>query len=117
MDENTWRLHEFARALVYIEKNIGTIQSLVDQVENSGMTPEAQWNVLHPIAQSMRITIRKPPEAITDLENLTMKEIMSRLRFRSCEDAICPNPQHCSECGLHGARLGDGHVDCSPPNL
>lgn len=108
-------MNEFAKALHRIEGHLGTLKEIISQIEDSGMPPVQQWNVLLPLSQAMRITIRKEPEKITDYDQLTMKEIMSRVSFRSCHEGLCPQ-YHCSECGLCGARLGDGHA-CNPPDL
>ena len=118
MDDNEaiWRMNEFAKAIYYIEDNLGGIKDLIGHIEKSGFPPTQQWDILHPFSQALRITIRKDPERVTDYEQLTMKEIMSRVQFRTCHDALCPNPRHCTECGLHGARSGDSH-DCIPPDL
>ena len=119
MDDNEaiWRMNEFARALHRIERDLETFQEIIRTIEGSGMLPEQQWKVIHPLTQALKITIRKEPERVTHYEQLTMKEIMSRVQFRNpCHDALCTNPRHCSECGLHGVRSGDSH-DCIPPDL
>ena len=117
MDDNEaiWRMNEFAKAIYYIEDNLGGIKDLIGHIEKSGFPPTQQWDILRPFSQALRITIRKDPERVTDYEQLTMKEIMSRVQFRTCHDALCLKP-HCSEDGLCGAILGDGH-DCNPPDL
>ena len=118
MDDNEaiWRMNEFAKAIYYIEDNLGGIKDLIGHIEKSGFPPTQQWDILHPFSQALRITIRKDPERVTDYEQLTMKEIMSRVQFRKpCHDALCLKP-HCSECGRCGARFEDGHT-CDPPDL
>ena len=118
MDDNEaiWRMNEFAKALHRIESQLEEFKEIIRTLEGSGMPTVQQWKVLHPLTQTLKITIRKDPERVTDYEQLTMKEIMSRVQFRTCHDALCPSPRHCTECGLHGARSGDSH-DCIPPDL
>ena len=117
MDDNeaVWKMNEFARALHRIESNLENFKEIIPILEESGMPPVQQWNVILPLSQAMKITIRKEAERITDYEQLTMKEIMSRVRFRSCHEGLCLL-NHCSECGLCRARLADGHA-CNPPDL
>ena len=118
MDDNEaiWRMNEFAKAIYYIEDNLAGIKRLIDNIERSGLPPTQQWEVIHSFSQALKIAIRKNPERVINYEQLTMKEIMSRVQFRTpCHDALCPK-NHCSEDGLCGARLGDGHT-CVPPNL
>ena len=117
MDDNEaiWRMNEFAKALHRIESQLEEFKEIIRTLEGSGMPPVQQWKVLHPLTQALKITIRKDPERVTDYEQLTMKEIMSRVQFRTCHDALCLKP-HCSECGRCGARFEDGHT-CDPPDL
>ena len=117
MDDNEaiWRMNEFAKAIYFIEDNLAGIKELIANIENSPLSPTHQWDVLHAYSHALNITIRKKPERVTSYDELTMKEIWSRARFRSCHDALCLKP-HCSECGRCGARFEDGHT-CDPPDL
>ena len=117
MDDNEaiWKMNEFAKVLHRIERHLEDFKELIPILEKSGMPPVQQWNVILPLSQAMKITIRKEAERITEYEQLTMKEIMSRVRFRSCHEGLCLQ-NHCSECGLCSARLADGHA-CNPPDL
>ena len=77
MDDNEaiWKMNELARALHLIERHLGSFQGIISTIEESGMPPVQQWNVLHPLAQALKITIRKDPERVTDYEQLTMKAV------------------------------------------
>ena len=112
-DEAIWKMNEFAKAIRVIEEQLQSTIEIIHTLGGTKIDPVQQWKIIHPLSKSLKITIRKSPQRITNYSQLTMKEIWSRVNFRSCSDGLCPE-NHCSECGLHGVRLGDAH-DCNPP--
>ena len=114
-EEAIWRLNEFAKAIHFIESQIEGVKGAVRMVEQTDLSVVRQWSIVHDYAKALKITIRKRPEKVTSYEQLTLKEIWSRVEFRSCHEGLCPH-SHCTECGQCEARLGDSH-DCNPPDL
>ena len=112
-DEAIWKMNEFAKAIRAIEEQLQRTIGIIHTLEGIKIDPVQQWKIIHPLSKSLKITIRKSPQRITNYSQLTMKEIWSRVNFRSCSDGLCQE-NHCSECGLCEVRLGDAH-DCNPP--
>ena len=109
--EAQWKIAQLAKTIAMIEKEGPQLRKIIESVESSAfLSSQDRWNnILHLQATAHNIMISKPPERIDDMDDLTGKEIVARSIHRSCSDPLC-HKSHCSECGLHRARLGDGHV-------
>jgi hypothetical protein len=61
--------------------------------------------------------IIKLGEALENLEiHLPSLATVLRFNYRSCGNPICISAPHCTECGLHGSTMKDGH-DCVPKRI
>ena len=109
-DEARWRILEAVSAIGSIKQSIEHLDTIVNTVAANQFDDEPQnaWKVLRMVLGTFRITIRKSPERITDLDELSGAEIAWRYNFWECSDPLCTK-RHCRECGKHG-KYGGGHL-------
>ena len=111
-----YKVSEAAKVIEKLRKGTGKLSEFWDILTELCGDEDAEylWGILETQLQPHHIVIRKPTERPESLDDLSGMEILKRAEFRSCHDALCGNPHHCTECGKHGHKKHDGHL-CKCP--
>ena len=106
-----YKIAEAAKIVEKIDRSFANlkpaINSMIDSADESNC--EQVWEAIGGFLWgTMNIQVRKEVERTVDFDDLTGLEILKRVSFRSCSDAMCLK-NHCQDCGECGRRRHDNH--------
>jgi len=121
MDEEDiakYKIIKLGEALENLEIHLPSLATVLRGSESviEGSSAAEYWALINPWLRILKISIRKPTERITSIDELEWLEVLKRFNYRSCGNPICISAPHCTECGLHGSTMKDGH-DCVPKRI
>ena len=107
-----WKINELERTFSRIE-NLKFFEIIRLVLSEPATSWKQKWDTIHPLLLTLNISIRKPPERITEEDLLEGQELLKRWN-RSCGNAVCQK-KHCTECGTCGHTISTEH-DCVRPS-